>query len=193
MDSAMTPEQSLRLIDEMMRQAKRSFHRMSYYFLLWGVLLLFAALGEYGLSRSGIDNGWLAWPAAGILGGVVSALHGAKESQRRGASTFPDRVFLWLWATFTITLVLLICSLVASDIAPGPYVSLLTGLPTFVTGAVLRFRPLQLGGVLFWLLGLVALFVLPEHGTLLFAAALMFGYIVPGCLLKRQEDGLRAT
>ena len=45
----MTPEQSLRLIQSMIGQAKRSFSRVSFYFLLWGVLLTLAMLATYFL------------------------------------------------------------------------------------------------------------------------------------------------
>ncbi len=35
----------------------------------------------------------------------------------------------------------------------------LTGLPTFLTGQLIRFRPLILGGILFWVLGAISYFV----------------------------------
>ncbi len=193
MDTNLTPEQSLKVIESMIGQAKQSFQRMSFYFLLWGGLLLLATLGEYFAVAAGMAHGWLGWPVLGTLGGIIAGVHGSKEGRKQGASTFTDRVFMWLWSAFTITLILLIVSLVTQGERPGPYVSLLTGLPTFVTGALLRFRPLMLGGVLFWVLGLVALFVWPEGGALLFGVALLFGYIVPGYMLKRQEDGLRTA
>jgi hypothetical protein len=66
-------------------------------------------------------------------------------------------------------------------------------MPTFITGGILRFRPLVVGGVLFWLFGMVSLFVWPEQGALLFGLALVTGYIIPGILLKRQEDGVRTA
>jgi uncharacterized membrane protein HdeD (DUF308 family) len=193
MEKELTPDQSLKLIDDMLKMAKQSFQRMSFYFLLWGGLLMVATLVEYFMGRAGIPNGWLGWPILGTLGGIVAGVHGAREGKAMGASTFADRVFMWLWTAFTITLILLIVSMVASGQRPGPVVSILTGMPTFITGALLRFRPLQVGGVVFWVLGLISWFVWPEHGALLFGIALLVGYIVPGYLLKKQEDGLRTT
>ena len=69
----------------------------------------------------------------------------------------------------------------------------LTGLPTFVTGQLMRFRPLILGGVLFWVLGAVSYFAPMSMTVWLYIAAIFFGYLVPGYLLKRQEDGLRTA
>lgn len=193
MEQPMTPEASLRLIDEMLQQAKRSFSRMSFYFLLWGGLLLVATLAEYAMNRAGLPNGWLGWPILGTLGGIISAVHGSREGRKAGASTFTDRVFMWVWLAFTLTLVIVIISSVQVGQRPGPWVSILTAMPTMISGGILRFRPLIIGGVLFWVFGLLALFQWPEHGALLFALALLLGYIVPGFLLKRQEDGLRTA
>jgi hypothetical protein len=72
-------------------------------------------------------------------------------------------------------------------------VTVLTGLPTFATGAILRFKPLIIGGILFWCIGAAGFFVPGTEGALLYVGAMFFGYIVPGYLLKRQEDAVRAA
>jgi hypothetical protein len=77
---------------------------------------------------------------------------------------------------------------------PGAMITLLTGIPTFMTGQILRFRPLILGGLLFWVAG-IAMHFTDQAGllTALYCGAMLLGYIIPGILLKRQEDGLRAA
>lgn len=190
MEQPMTPEMSLRVINDMIQQAKQSFSRMSFYFLLWGGLFLAATLTEYFVATAGLPNGWLGWPILGTLGGIIAAVHGSREGRKAGASSFTDRVFAWVWGSFTLTLVIVIISCVAMEQRPGPWVSIITGMPTLISGGILRFRPLMVGGMLFWALGLLSLFVWPEHGALLFGLALLLGYIVPGILLKKQEDGL---
>ena len=40
METDLTPEQSLKLIESMIGSAKRSFHRISFYLLLWAVILI---------------------------------------------------------------------------------------------------------------------------------------------------------
>ena len=53
--------------------------------------------------------------------------------------------------------------------------------------------PLIIGGILFWVLGAVCFYVEPVVMAALYIIAMLFGYIVPGYLLKRQEDGLRTA
>lgn len=190
----MTPAESLRLIETMIAQAKRSFQRQSYYFLLWGILLIAAMLFNYVMVLRGSAIGGYAWPVMGIVGGILSFLYGAREGRSRAVTSPMDRVIMWLWMAFVATLLItLFAGSAGEDEMPIASIIVLTGLPTFVTGQLMRFRPLVLGGVLFWVLGGAAYFVPMSVTVWLFIAAIFFGYLVPGYLLKRQEDGLRAA
>ncbi|MFT3884301.1 MAG: hypothetical protein QM724_02380 [Flavobacteriales bacterium] len=194
MDHEMTPAQSLKLIEEMIGQAKRSFHRQSYYFLLWGVLLIVAMLFNYVMVLNGSPNGGFAWPAVGVLGGILSFIHGSREGRRTHVATMMDRVIMWLWMAFVATLLITMIASASSDhTMPMGSILVLTGLPTVTTGQLMRFRPLILGGVLFWVLGAVCYFVPQTVMVWLYIGAMVFGYLLPGLMLKRQEDALRTA
>lgn len=194
METNLTPEQSLKLIDEMMRQAKRSFHRMSFYFLLWGILLIGAMLLEYVMGYLGQPLHGKSWGVIGLAGGITSWIYGARQGRKEGASTAMDRVIMWLWSAFVITLVVTIIGYgVSGGGTPAGSILVLTGLPTFVSGQLMRFKPLIFGGLLFWVLGALSYFVEPQMIAWLYIGAMLFGYVIPGYLLKRQEDGLRTA
>jgi hypothetical protein len=57
-------------------------------------------------------------------------------------------------------------------------------LGTFVSGMILKFKPLVIGGVLCWLLTIVSLFVNFDYQLLLAGAAILCSYIIPGHLLR---------
>ncbi|MBK8500039.1 MAG: hypothetical protein IPL52_14765 [Flavobacteriales bacterium] len=57
----------------------------------------------------------------------------------------------------------------------------------------MRFKPLIFGGILFWVMGALSYFVEPAMITWLYIGAMLFGYVIPGYMLKRQEDGLRTA
>ncbi|MEO8066450.1 MAG: hypothetical protein ABI599_02030 [Flavobacteriales bacterium] len=195
MERDMTPDESLRLIESMIGQAKKSFSRMSYYFLLWGALLIGAMIATYVFRNApaGPVHG-AAWGVAGLIGGILSSIHGAQQGKRERVSNPMDRVIGWLWGAFVITLLVTIACAVPNHGDPGPMITVLTGLPTFMTGQILRFRPLLLGGILFWVAGVVMHFTDDALLlTVLYCSAMFFGYIVPGLMLKRQENVLRAA
>ncbi|MBK8225929.1 MAG: hypothetical protein IPK70_01985 [Flavobacteriales bacterium] len=195
MENPLTPEQSLKIIESMIGQAKRSFSRFSFYFLLWGVLLTGAMLATYLLADldPAIRHG-MPWGVAGIGGGIISSIHGARQGRQEPVSNPMDGVIGWLWSSFVITMIITIVVSVLDNRDPGAMVTLLTGIPTFMTGQILRFRPLIFGGLLFWAAG-IAMHFTDQAGllTALYCGAMGLGYIIPGILLKRQEDGLRAA
>lgn len=194
MEKDLTPEQSLATIEAMIAEAKRSFHRNSFYFMLWGALLIAAMVSNVVLAYMNNPLGPYSWGVAGVAGGLISFLHGSRENKQHQVRTAMDRVIVWLWVAFVVTmLVTMIGAGVAGYNTPIGSIMVLTGLPTFVSGQLMRFRPLILGGILFWVLGTISFFVDVPVMAGLYVAAMFFGYIVPGYLLKRQEDALRAA
>ncbi len=195
MNTEMTPSESLKLIESMIGQAKKSFSRTSFYFLLWGVLLTGAMLANYLLRYGGPSwMGGIAWGAAGAVGGILSAVYGARQSKTEEVTNPMDAIIGWIWISFIITMLIVILCGVLAHRDPGAMITLLTGIPTFMTGQVMRFRPLIIGGIIFWAAGVVMhLTADPLALTALYCGAMVLGYIIPGIMLKRQEDGLRTA
>lgn len=193
METTLTPEQSLKLIESMIGQAKKSFSRISFYFLLWGALLILAMVTTYLLRDQA--EGWrhgAPWGIVGLVGGIVSAIHGVQQGRKEPVSNPMDGIIGWLWSSFVITLLIVIVCSVLVQRDPGALITLLTGIPTFMTGQIMRFRPLVIGGLIFWGAGILMHFTGDALVlTMLYCGAMLFGYIVPGIMLKRQEDGLR--
>ncbi|HQV40376.1 MAG: hypothetical protein IPO60_16245 [Flavobacteriales bacterium] len=195
MEQELTPSESLKLIETMIGQAKSSFSRMSFYFLMWGVLLLAAMVTTYMMRDAG--DAWAhgaAWGVAGALGGIISSIYGFRQGKKEQVANPMDRVVGWIWGAFVITMLLMMFAFAGTGRDPGAAITLLTAMPTFLTGQVMRFRPLIFGGLLFWLSGMVMFY--SGNDTVIVSAyciAMVFGYIVPGILLKRQEDGLRTA
>lgn len=194
MERELTPSESLKLIETMIGQAKQSFYRSSFYFLLWGVLLILAMAVNYFFAAQGDPRGSWAWAVVGVVGGIASWAYGAREGKRQQSRTAMDRLMQWIWAGYLATLFVMMIggSASGSGMSVGSII-VLTGLPTFVTGQLLRFKPLAFGGILFWVLGAVSFFTDMQAQALLYIAAMLLGYLIPGFLLKRREDGLRTA
>jgi uncharacterized membrane protein YiaA len=191
MNTSPTPQQSLRLIEETILSARRSYQKINFFFLLWGSVFALAGVAAHLLMINGSEYFYLAWPVAALIGGIASALKSGNDTHH--TVSIIDRLHKWLWLSYVITLILLIIGAVRSGIDPNPVVLVLTGLPTFTSGAMLRFRPLMFGGAIFWLIGILSFFILREYSSLVYSTGIVLGYIVPGIMLKRQEDGVRTT
>ena len=190
MDSStqMTNDQRLALITDMINKARFNFSRGSFYFILWGVLLFASAIYEYIADRlMDIPMPWIGWPIVGIVGGVLSALY-SRRMYSDQPTTHLDRVYSAIWTVYFLTLVMLVIAWVSQRINPGSYILIVTGFPTFLTGYILKFKPLQWGGVIFWSLGLLSLFFLDEYRSLIFALAMIIGYVVPGLMMRNIKS-----
>jgi hypothetical protein len=60
------------------------------------------------------------------------------------------------------------------------------GMPTFLSGIILKFKPLKIGGICCWVLAFLAPFTPPDYQYLLMAGAVALAWIVPGHLLRKK-------
>lgn len=60
-------------------------------------------------------------------------------------------------------------------------------MATFVSGIIIRFKPLLVGGVIFWVAGTLCFIVSPLDQYLVGGAAMIFGYLIPGYMLSRAK------
>ena len=75
----MKATQSLVIIEAMLQESKKSLHRNSFYFIMWGMLMIPIGIAESFLI--GTKNFWIVWPIMGIVGGIVSSIYGIKEGK----------------------------------------------------------------------------------------------------------------
>lgn len=186
-DTIEHPEESLQIIKSMIAKTRQSFHHNSFYFLLWGILMFVAGLSEYWLLKTEYPLHWIGWPVLSVLGGVASAIYGFRQERKIGGETFADKMIGYVWLTYGISLICMIFTAILVNVNPGILVLLLTGLPTFLTGAILRHKPLLFGGVVFWAAGLACLLVAPIYVPLIFSGAILLGYLIPGFTLLKSE------
>lgn len=179
--------ESLALISEMIQAAKQDLSDNSYDLLLWGWLVLAAALSHFALLQTTYDKPWLAWPVLMGLGTVLAFVNGARRGKRERVRTAQGDFMTFLWSGFGVMLLFLLGVGVFQGWGLAyPLIIALYGLGTFATGGALRFRPLIWGGAACWLLATVAFRATFDVQLLLVAAAVLVSYIVPGHLLRNQ-------
>ncbi len=63
---------------------------------------------------------------------------------------------------------------------------LLYGLPTFITGAACKFRPMLWGGLFCWVCCIISIFTTIKIDLLLTAASAIMAWLIPGILMERE-------
>jgi hypothetical protein len=84
-----------------------------------------------------------------------------KKHRQQRVRTYTDYIIAYVWVTFAIVIFLiafLIGQLTTDDyyIHISPVLLALYGMPVFLSGIILRFRPLIIGGVGCWVLSVDA-------------------------------------
>ena len=186
-ESQLSAEQSLHIINEMVQRARFNLAQGAMYFIIWGILLSASALYEF-IAGAILHQTtpWIGWPIAGVVGGLLSYWYGARKDAEQRTNHL-DRIYSMIWVIFFITLIILIVALVRTRVEPGSYILIITGLPTYFTGRLLRFKPLQFGGVGFWVIGLFSLYFFEEYQSVFFALAMVQGYIIPGLWMMNKQ------
>jgi hypothetical protein len=68
-----------------------------------------------------------------------------------------------------------------------PFFILLYGLGTFISGSIIQFRPLVVGGIIAFILAIVSVFAPYDYQVLFAAGAILFSYIIPAYLLRYKN------
>ena len=68
----------------------------------------------------------------------------------------------------------------------APLFLLLYGIPTFVTGAACKFKPMLWGGLLCWVCCIITLFTTIKIDLLLTAFSAVFAWLIPGIIMEKD-------
>lgn len=173
-NTTMTPEQSLRLINETLdANCKNIAKRSGSSFILWGALLAVTAMLVYLFwSRTGSPAWnflWFAMPVAGFTAGTL-----LKKKEEKTPDTFVSKTIGYLWIAFCVFSVafgLDACFLTPINISL--VIILLFGFCLTSTGILLRNWPIILAGAISGTAGAINAVALVPYPSqmLIFAAA----------------------
>lgn len=184
----LTPLESLDVIASMIRQAKGNLQKSSFYFLLWGWTIVAANLGVFFLIKFTTATNPYMMFAITIPAAIISVIYGSRQSAKVTAPTLLDNINKWLWIGFGITCFIFAAFGKQTNWQINPIIITMCAVPTFLSGIMLRFKPLMFGGVAFWCFGVITFLVPGPIQFLLAALAVVLGYLIPGYLLKKSED-----
>jgi len=183
-EKPMNEKESLQLIEEMILAAKKSVTENGFYFLLWGWLVIIASLTDYFLMRMEINKHGLVWAVIMITGGIISGIYGYRDGKNKTVKTHIDTLMSYLWGAFMISLLIFLYFSLSKMQSPCPPLLVLCGIGTFVSGGALKFKPLIIGGVLFWIFSVITFLIDIQYHLPIYALAIFIGYIIPGYVLK---------
>jgi hypothetical protein len=183
----LSKEESLSIITSMIEATKKDLQDNGSWYLLWGWLVFIACAIHYSLMKVGYEHPYYAWMLM-PLGGVISVVKGIREEKKQRVKTFVDDFMRYILIAFLVCLLMVLLNFGVLQLATYPLLMMIYGVWLFVSGGALLFRPLLIGGIINWALAAIGFYVGFETQLLLLAAAVLFGYIIPGYMLRSRYN-----
>ena len=207
-EKQLTEKESLALITQMINKAKDSYHATGMGAMMWGAVIAICSmvkLSEIHFEyRLPFDIYLLT-----IVAIIPQIFLTIREKKERKVKTYDDAYMDYIWLGFGICIFLLIFITNAvfrvwepvaieyreltghrSPFRFSEFISplflLLYGLPTFITGAACKFKPMLWGGIFCWVCCLVTVFTAIKIDLLLTAASAIMAWFIPGILMERE-------
>ncbi len=181
----MSPQESMALINSMINRARRRYKDNSFFFLLWGWIVLVASGSHfYFLEFTDYPYPYIGW-SLNIIGAIASVIRSIKDAKKAVVSSYADRIYGYLWLALGLAMFTLVFNGEMFEWAVVPFILLLVAIGTFVSGAMMKFVPLQVGGIAFWILCFVA-FRVSEAQQMLIMSISMIGYLIPGYMIRHK-------
>jgi len=188
-DENFSPQESIRLIQSMISRTQQSISDSSIYFLVWGWITFIACTAQFVLKHVyDYEKHYLVWWLV-VIGIVFSIWYGTKKDRSRRVKTYVgDNIkYLWIGMGIAYFVLSMILSRYGWDKIVFPFFIMLYGLGTFISGCILQFRPLVVGGVIASALAISAAFAGYDYQMLFGAAAILVSYIIPAYMMRSRN------
>ncbi len=207
-EKQLTEKESLDLIAMMINKAKDSYHDTGIGAIMWGTIIAVCSLVKLAEIhfefKLPFDIYWLT-----ILAVVPQIFITIREKKERKVKSYDEIYMDYLWLAFGISIFLMIfiTSAVFNVWEPvaaeytqlaghrpafkfrefiAPLFLLLYGIPTFVTGAACKFKPMLWGGLLCWVCCIITVFTTIKIDLLLTAFSAVVAWLIPGIIMEKE-------
>lgn len=184
--------ESLQIIQEMIQKARNQFSENGHLYLFWGWVILICSIGQFVLQHILHTPHYyyiwgLTWVAA-----IYQFYYLFKRRKNEKVKTYADSIVGYVWLAFIVTMFLSFLAIGSTnDVGHfyrmyAPILLALYGIPTFLSGIILKVKSLAVGGVCCWLLSVISNWVSPDYHMILLGLAVIIAWIVPGYFLKKR-------
>jgi len=190
MEKQLNEQESLRMIQEMIVKSKTNLGESSYFYLLWGWLVLISSLSHFILLMVSYKQPYIIWPISMSLGAILSVIKSKKLKNKSKAKTYIENSIIQLWIGFSISMFVILLSAAFGKmgwVTSNSLIIVLYGFGTYVSGGILNFKPLKIGGIASWVIAFASMFFPGQFTLLAIALSVIVAYLWPGYLLRSKE------
>ena len=207
-EKILTEKESLDLITQMINKAKDACHDTGMAAIMWGSVIAICSLVRLSEIHFGYKLPFDIYLLT--LVAVIPQIYlSIKEKKERKVKAYGDVFFDYLWLGFGICIFLMIFITTAIYRELGPvaeeyrqmkgeslsfrfyeynaaFFLLLYGVPTFVSGVSMKFKPMLWGGLICWICCIASIYTTIKIDLLLIAASSVLAWLIPGIIMEKE-------
>lgn len=202
-EKKLTEHESLELINSMISNTRTQLTRgAGVPFLIWGYTTVAVSLWEYAMHYFNLYWGW-GWFALPVIGWALTYLHSRHSKRQEYVKSYVDRAIYAVWTVFGISVLFAFGAALVYKISMFFMMTLLIGMGTAITGAIIKSKAVTAGGALTMLSSTIfalrhmflpevrergreAIFAYSMDDMLIFAAIFFLLMCIPGHILVRR-------
>ena len=184
----------LNLIRETINKTKDQIRPLSVNFIFWGILITLMSVIHYSFPSTIQMNPYFSlvfWIIFPLIGMAITIYYNKKIIDNRGFETHLSRVLKIIWVVFNISWLIIIFNSFIIKQNPVLNILFLLGMTTLITGLIIRYKPVSLGGVFLMILYLF-FSINPDFPIFIInILGMLFGMVIPGLFLffeKKDES-----
>jgi len=182
-----SPEKSLKLITEVITQARNKFEENGFIYMFWGILIAIASIGQFILLKNEYyEINWYPYLLMPI-GAIYSAVYYSKKEGKRTRNLL-SRIIYTLWIVLSINMMIL-GFLFANNLKGSliPVILILLSIGTIVSGTSIKSRLLLYSGFIIGLSAFICFYIDWIYHPLLMGIVAIIAVLIPGVLLMVQH------
>jgi hypothetical protein len=192
-------KEEIQLIKTMLEKTKKATAESGTLFMVWGVLIALALVGNYILVYfKKYDWEWLNWVVATGIGWVYSVIYGIRKERREPVRTYVQtsarHLYFACGAGFLLVGIALPALGVYSYEAITILIAVVSGILFFVMGGIYEWPILRWFGLLWWMGALGMSFIKGVgNRTIIFTVLFVACYLVPSFILRSKYKKERTS
>jgi len=184
----MNGNESFDIIESMINKAKNSFSESGTLYLLWGFVVLICSVVQFIASYYyNYEHAYLIWMVTWLVV-IYQIIFLRKKAAKVKVKTYTDEIIKFVWICFVSTLLIIIYILQYHKAyeSINPAILLIYGMPTFLSGIILKVRILSIGGICCWMLAIIAAQFPMIYHPLFLSVAVVIAWIIPGIVMRKK-------
>ena len=166
---------------------------LSINFIFWGCLVIVMSLFNYAfpsLIASTQYGDVLFWTVLPLIGMILTIYYNIKYRNKTGYETYLNRVVKIIWGVFNLSWIYIIAlSFTLKSFHPVPPILFLLGMILIITGLIIKFKPITLGGIFLTIFTFYLNFNPGINLLLVNIIGVSLGMLVPGLSLFYSKSG----